>query len=150
MTHTYTKLHKDAVFRNYSVSIRVYCREGESGYSAEVILYYGLNEDNQGRSPKVLFSKRNATELEHLLAESTEIFNAACTGSPNGSPEDEHGCIVTNHIDFLENCEMDADGRIGATLVERVQADDLELENVINEILRELSNGNSCERFRRK
>ncbi|MGZ7132493.1 MAG: hypothetical protein ACXVH6_03850 [Halobacteriota archaeon] len=141
-------MYKDAVFRNYSVSIRVYCREGESGYSAEVILYYGLNEDNQGRSPKLLFSKRNATELEHLLTESTEIFNAACTGSPNGSPEDEHGCIVTNHIDFLENCEMDADGRIGATLVERVKADDVELENVINEILKELSKNNSGKRCR--
>jgi len=146
--NTYTKFHKDAVLRNYSVSIRVYCREGAPGYSAEVIFYYGLNEENQGRSPKVLFSKRDEADLEHLLAESTEIFNAACTGSPTGSPEDEYGCTVTNHIDFLQNCEMDADGRIGATLVERVQADDLELENVINEILHELSKDNSSKRCR--
>ena len=143
MSHAYTKLHKDAVFRNYSVSIRVYCREGEPGYSADVIFWNGLNEDSHGRSREILFSKRNATELENLLVESSEIFNAACTGSPNGSPEDEHGCTVTNHIDFLENSEMDADGRIAATLIERVQADDLELETVINEILRELSKTNS-------
>ena len=143
MNHTYTKLHKDAIFRNYSVSIMVYCREGECGYSADVISCHDLDENKQGVSREILFSKRNVTELDNLLAESTEIFNAACTGSPHGSPEDEHGCTVINHIDFRENCEMDADGRIAATLVERVRADDLELENVINEILRELSKANS-------
>jgi hypothetical protein len=142
LIHTYTKLDKVAVLRNYSVSIRVYCREGEPGYSADVIFFLRLNEDNQSRSCDILFSKRNVSELEDLLSESTEIFNAACTGSPNGSPEDEPGCTVTNHIDFLENSEMDADGRISATLIERVQADDLELETVINEILRELSKTN--------
>lgn len=121
----------------------MYCREDEPGYSADVISCHDLDEDQQGRSREILFSKRNATELENLLAESSEIFNAACTGSPHGSPEDEHGCTVINHIDFLENCEMDADGRIAATLIERVQADDLELETIINEILRELSKNNS-------
>jgi hypothetical protein len=135
----YTKLHKVAVLRNYSVSIKVYRREDEPGYSADVIFLHGTNEDNQDKSRKVLFSKRNSIELEDLISESREIFNAACTGSPSGSPEDEPGCTVTNYIDFLENSEMDADGRIAATLIDTVHADDLELETVINEILRELS-----------
>jgi hypothetical protein len=135
----YTKLHKVAVLRNYSVSIKVYRREDEPGYSADVIFLHGTNEDNQDKSRKVLFSKRNSIELEDLISESMEIFNAACTGSPSGSPEDEPGCTVTNYIDFLENSEMDADGRIAATLIDTVHADDLELETVINEILRELS-----------
>jgi len=135
----YTKLHKVAMLRNYSVSIKVYRREDEPGYSADVIFLHGTNEDNQGNSRKILFSKRNSIELEDLISESMEVFNAACTGSPSGYPEGEPGCTVTNYIDFLENSEMDADGRIAATLIDKVQADDLELETVINEILRELS-----------
>lgn len=128
--------HKDGTTYYYFIS-KVESRSGIE-YVAGISCTKPINDVD-----KVCFVE-TGPDLDALKSKAQEflfangIISEAISSMPNETDETPD-CVYPGNDIFTANAEMDSEGRLAATLIEHVRADDVKLESIIDKITREVA-----------